>query len=91
MSFLARIRRLTRNFIARGFGGSGAAPPTPSIITGPCVDGVVGDVAAAGIVADAKVSGALLAAPTMAGAFGDVQISGVLADREIEGMAIDAC
>lgn len=91
MSFLARLRRLTRNLISRGFGGTGEAPPEPSIITGPCIDGAVLDAIAVGVVADAEVSGALLTAPTMAAAFGDVQISGVLADPEIEGVSIDAC
>lgn len=37
MSWIARVRRLTRNFISHGFGGSGGAPPVPPTTKG-CLD-----------------------------------------------------
>lgn len=91
MSWLARVRRLTRNFIAHGFGGTGTAPPAPVIITGPCTSQLFGDVTATAATLDASVSGFLLTEPTFSAALGDVTIGGLLLDPAIEGNAIDAC
>lgn len=91
MSWLARVRRLTRNLIAHGFGPGDGAPPAPVIITGPCFAAQLGDPSIGGVTGDAHVSAAMVTDPAISLAFGDPAIGGIVADAQIEGMAIDVC
>lgn len=91
MNILARLKRIGLLVISHGFGGTGGPAPTPPIITGPCMSGVVGDVASRGVVGDASMTSALLPTVSISLLFGDAITAGVVANPQIEGVAIDAC
>ena len=92
INFFLGLYKLGRLLVSRGYGYDGEGPPpTPPIITGPCMTAQVANVSMTGAVLDPSCSLAGLPDLSCSLLFGDVAMSGAVENEGMDGTAIDVC